>query len=95
MTIPQICLYMVMASGILLLTGGVLQAQLGGGSSSGSPGGAIGQGGPDITRPGGDAMRGGWEKIFRVDRVANPKQAGNRLWVDGAQDPTPVRRTLA
>ena len=53
------CLWMV--SGMLLFTGGALQAQVGGGSSLGGSGGAVGQGSPDITRPGtgGDATRGG------------------------------------
>lgn len=49
MTIRQKCIYMCIASGILLFTGGAVQAQVGSGSGSG---GAIGQGGPEITKPG-------------------------------------------
>lgn len=51
MTTRQACMYIIMAIGILVFTGEALQAQIGTGSGSG---GAIGQGGPDITKPGKD-----------------------------------------
>jgi hypothetical protein len=47
--IKHACACIVMASGMLLLADGAGQAQLGTGSGSG---GAVGQGDPDITRPG-------------------------------------------
>ena len=61
MKIKRTSTCLLMVSGMLLFIGGALQAQVGGGSSLGGSGGAVGQGSPDITRPGtgGDATRGG------------------------------------
>lgn len=62
MKIRHMWTYLVMAGGILLSTGVAVQAQLGGGSSAGSPGGdTIGQGRSEIPRPGtsGEATQGG------------------------------------
>ncbi|UVT20345.1 MAG: hypothetical protein H8K03_21690 [Nitrospira sp.] len=49
MKIPQTCASTLMVAGMLLFTGGTGQAQVGSGSGSG---GAVGQGGPEIKRPG-------------------------------------------
>ena len=69
MTICQICRFMLTASGILLVMGGSVQAQVGSGSSPGGSG-TMGQG--DITRPdaGGDTMRG--------DGATNPNRHHDR-----------------
>lgn len=83
MTIWNLCLSLVIGGCMLAFAEGEVQAQVGSGSGSG---GAVGQGGPDITRPetGGRAPEDGTRSPDRSGGTLEPGQDSGKMKPEGA-----------